>query len=119
MLLNFWGMTDFQNQLLGLRKARGWSQQRLADQVQCSKMHISALERGICELSLPMMRRLATVLSVSPAELLSPVDNPHALSPAEQQLILTFRGCAAEKQQDILRVINALAGPLQQDADST
>lgn len=101
-------MADFPNRLYELRTARKWSQQQLADRVGCSKMHISGMERGKRELSLPMMRRLADVFQVAPADLLSPVDNPDRLSDDEFDLLEIYRAADPAKRADILRVTEAL-----------
>ena len=70
-VISFVPMSEMPNRLYELRRQRGWSQQQVADKVGCAKMHISALERGIRDLTLPMMRRLADAFGVAPADLLS------------------------------------------------
>lgn len=101
-------MADMPNRLYELRRARGLSQQELASKAGCSKMHISGVERGEREFSLSLMRRLAEVLNVSPADLLSSTDNPERLAPDERRLIDTYRQADEAKQQDLQRVADAL-----------
>lgn len=101
-------MANLPNRLYELRRARGWSQQELADHVGCSKMHVSGLERGKRDFSLAMMRRFADVFGVSPAALLSRADNPMLLAPDEEHLLDTYRQADPDKQKDLLRVADAL-----------
>ncbi|WP_454226409.1 helix-turn-helix transcriptional regulator [Propioniciclava flava] len=50
-----------QNVLPELRQQKGWSQQRLADQVGVSRQTIISIERGRFDPSLPLAFRLARV----------------------------------------------------------
>lgn len=50
-----------QNVLPDLRRQKGWSQQRLADQVGVSRQTIISIERGRFDPSLPLAFRLARV----------------------------------------------------------
>ena len=50
-----------QNVLPELRRQKGWSQQRLADQVGVSRQTIISIERGRFDPSLPLAFRLARV----------------------------------------------------------
>ena len=50
-----------QNVLPELRRQKGWSQQRLADQVSVSRQTIISIERGRFDPSLPLAFRLARV----------------------------------------------------------
>lgn len=101
-------MANLPNRLYELRRARGWSQQELADRVGCSKMHVSGLERGKRDFSLSMMRRFAQVLNVAPADLLSRSDNPMLLAPDEERLLTTYRQAEPDKQESLQRVAEAL-----------
>lgn len=101
-------MVDFPNRLYELRRTRGWSQQELADRAGISKMHVSGLERGKRELSLSMMRRLGDALSVAPADLLCPVDNPSLLLEDERHLVETYRNADESTREQIQRVADAL-----------
>lgn len=101
-------MADQPNRLFELRRARGWSQQELADRIGVSKMQVSGLERGKREFSLTMMRRFAEVFQVTPGELLSREDNAGHLSDDEWRLIDTYRSAEPSKRDDIHRVAEAL-----------
>ena len=47
------------NELPALRRERGWSQQRLADELGVSRQTIISIERGRFDPSLPLAFRLA------------------------------------------------------------
>lgn len=102
-------MADLPNRVNELRRARGWSQQELADKAGCSKMHVSGVERGKRDFSLSLMRRMAKVFGVAPADLLSSADNPGSLGEDEQRLVDTYRRADPDKRDDIHRVAEALA----------
>lgn len=53
------------------RKKKGLTQEQLAEQAQISTQHISNIEHGHTKLSLPMLIKLANVLSVTPDYLLT------------------------------------------------
>lgn len=96
------------NRIRELRLAKGWSQDRLAEEVGCSKMQISGLERGRPKLDLEWMRRLAAPLGVTPADLLPVGDNPRALSEEEWALIQQFRAGDDRGRDELQRVADVL-----------
>lgn len=60
------------NRIKELREKKGWSMQRLADEVEgTSKQQISKLEKSQRGLTLEWMERLARAFSVRPADLIS------------------------------------------------
>lgn len=101
-------MVDFPNRIRELRLARGLSQDALADAVGCVKAQISDLERGNRGLTLEWMRRIGAALHVSPAELLTPDDNPLLLSEEERALIGRYRAGTPDQQESLSRVTEAL-----------
>lgn len=103
-------MADLPNRLYELRRERGLSQQKLADMVGCSKMHISGVERGTRDFSFSMLRRIAEVFGVAPGDLLSDQDNPHRLSdPEEVHLIETYRQAPEQDREKIVKVAETIA----------
>lgn len=52
-----------------LRKARGWTQDDLADKLGCSKSHVSEMESGKKNPSTPMMEQMAQAFGVTVVEL--------------------------------------------------
>ncbi len=101
-------MTEYPNRIYELRRAKGWSQHDLAENVGCSKMHISGMERGKRELSLDWMRRLAFALDVEPVDILADKDNPHRLNDDEQRFIANYRAADPQTKENIQRVTEAL-----------
>ncbi|MCA0211411.1 MAG: helix-turn-helix transcriptional regulator [Proteobacteria bacterium] len=107
-VLHFAVMDRNPNRIRELRLAKGWSQDRLAEEVGCSKMQISGLERGRPKLDLEWMRRLAVPLGVTPADLLPVDDNPRALSEEEWALIQQFRAGDDRGRDELQRVADVL-----------
>jgi transcriptional regulator with XRE-family HTH domain len=107
-LLLFIPMTEYPNRIYELRRAKGWSQQDLAEIVGCSKMHISGMERGKRELSLDWMRRLAHAFNVPPVDILADEDNPDRLSEDEQRFLANYRAADPQTKENIQRVTEAL-----------
>lgn len=101
-ILHFRGMEHEPNRIRELRLAQGWSQQRLAEMVGVTKMTISDLERGEMQLTQHYMRRLATALGCTAADLLPVEDHPYLLSPEERALIDQMRA-APKLEQEKLR----------------
>jgi len=107
-VLHFAVMDENPNRIRELRLAKGWSQQQLADEVGCSKMQISGLERGKPKLDQDWMRRLAEPLGVTPADLLPVEDNPRALTEEEWALIQQFRAGDDRGRDELQRVADVL-----------
>lgn len=111
IILQFPCMGDFPNRIRALRTAKGWSQQRLADAVGCSKMQISTLERGEQSVDVAWMKRLAGALEVEPGEILNPEDNPYATySDDERRLLEIARHMDPALLPRFLAVGEAMAG---------
>lgn len=54
-----------QNTLSALRQDRGWSQQRLADELGVSRQTIISIERGRFDPSLPLAFRIARLFETT------------------------------------------------------
>lgn len=54
-----------------LRRARGWSQEKMAEQCGLHRTYVGAIERGERNVTLETLNDLATALGVTPAELIS------------------------------------------------
>ena len=61
----------FGQHLVELRKAKGWSQERLALESGLDRSHVSRIDRGQCNISLITICILADTLGVPPSELLN------------------------------------------------
>ncbi|WP_405219219.1 helix-turn-helix transcriptional regulator [Agrococcus sp. Ld7] len=60
------------NSLQERRQARGWSQQRLADELGVSRQTVISIEKGRFDPSLPVAFRLAAAFECSIEDLFSP-----------------------------------------------
>ena len=60
----------FGERLIELRKAKGWSQERLSLESGVARSYLGGVERGQRNIALVNICRLAEALAVSPAELL-------------------------------------------------
>jgi transcriptional regulator with XRE-family HTH domain len=60
----------FGERLIELRKAKGWSQERLSLESGVARSYLGGVERGQRNIALVNICRLADALAVSPAELL-------------------------------------------------
>ena len=58
-----------------LRKARGWSQQRLAENSNLNRSYIGEIERGSVIASLLTVEKLAAALQLTPSALLTRGEN--------------------------------------------
>lgn len=61
--------------LRNLRKAKGLSQERLALEAEVQRTYVSMLERGLNSVSIKVLFKLAPLLGVRPAEILSLVQD--------------------------------------------
>lgn len=103
-------MDQAPNRIRHLRKRAGISQQVLADQIHVSKMTVSDLERGVIQLTLDYMRRIAAVFGVAPVDLLNEDDHALFLSQEEAELVRAFRQ-ANETQRELIRRVAEPAMP--------
>ncbi|TWC62579.1 helix-turn-helix domain-containing protein [Herbaspirillum sp. SJZ099] len=58
-----------------LRRARGWSQERLAENSNLNRSYIGEIERGTAIASLVTVEKLANALTLSPSELVTRGEN--------------------------------------------
>ena len=58
-----------ENRVRNLRRARGWSQQTLADRLEVSRQSVNAIETGKYDPSLPLAFRLAELFDLPIDEL--------------------------------------------------
>lgn len=100
-ILHFVHVNDASNRIRELRLAQSWSQQRLADAINVSKVTISDLERGNMQLTQDYMRRIAGVLGCAAADLLPAIDHPYALSDEERMIIDQMRAAPAQEREKL------------------
>ena len=90
-----------------IRKARGLSQDQLAEQVGISTVHVSHIENANTKLSLPVFIRLTEVLQVSADELLQGAA-PARRQQAEEDILRLLESCDLRQLQilqDVLRSV--------------
>jgi transcriptional regulator with XRE-family HTH domain len=63
-------LVAFGRRLVQLRKQHGWSQERLALESGIARSYLSEVERGIRNIALLNICRLADAMSLDPSELL-------------------------------------------------
>jgi transcriptional regulator with XRE-family HTH domain len=64
-------LTTFSTNLKKLRLAKGFTQEALADACEFHRTYIGAMERGERNISLRNLEKLAAVLEVTPADLIT------------------------------------------------
>lgn len=102
-------MAEFPNRIRELRSARNWSLETLAQELGCSRVQVSELERGIVQLTVDWMQRIAFALDVTPGELLLAKDNPLLPSDeAERELLARYRAATPDQKENLVRVSEAL-----------
>jgi len=65
-----------ENKIGALRAARGWSQGRLAQELQVSRQSVNAIETGKYDPSLPLAFRIAEVFERRIEDVFQPSRNP-------------------------------------------
>lgn len=110
-VLHFVPVSDLPNRIRELRKARGWTLERLADKLNCGITMISDLERGERELTYHWMKRLARAFKVQPADLLLPADNSQSLSAEEHELVALYQQGDEGQRRQLLGMARLLVGP--------
>ena len=108
-------MSSFAERVKGLRKAAGLNQPELAAKVGVTKALISQIEQGaVQEVKMELLFRLSEVLAVSGRFLATGKGSPISLggiTTEEAELVLCFRHCSPEVQQQILATAKLFAHP--------
>ncbi len=63
-------LTQVGQRIKNLRARRGWSQERLADESGVDRSYMSGIERGVRNISILTLAKVALALGVSPSSLL-------------------------------------------------
>lgn len=90
-----------------IRKARGLSQEELAEKIGISTTHMSHIETGNTKLSLPVFVDLATVLEVRTDELLSD-SSPSVRSASIEEIIHILDSCSTQQIRIIEDILQAI-----------
>ena len=91
------------SRLQWLREANGITQLRLSELAGCSKDYISAVERGINKLTVPLLLEYCRVLNMSPDSVLG-----YTGDALEDELYGIIRSLDKEQQQRALKILEAL-----------
>lgn len=92
------------------RKARGWTQSKLAEVVQVGDVTLSRLETGSRGMSLSMLAKIAQALELGLGELID-VGQPIPQSqrtPAENELLVAFRALEPDEQDLAVRIVKEI-----------
>lgn len=90
-----------------VRKARGLSQEELAEKIGISVTHMSHIETGNTKLSLPVFVELADTLEVRTDDLLSD-NSPTARSVSIDAIIRTLDTCTTQQIKIIEDILPAI-----------
>lgn len=89
-----------------IRKARGLSQEQLAEKVEISTTHMSHIETGNTKLSLPVFIAVAEALEVQTDSLL--YDQPRdSVSNAFHDIAVVLESCDANQARAIAEIVKA------------
>lgn len=116
------GNVLFAERLRGLRKARGWTQQQIAEQLQIKRSTYAYYETRTSEPDMETLIRLATLLHTSIDYLIGNVADSEprhylyqttvgtetALSEREETLLRMFRAVDTYKQERVLEQLNGM-----------
>ena len=90
-----------------IRSDKDWSQNKLADEVQSSRKHISLIETGNAALSLDLLADIANTLGVSADDLL--VDSlTHSVSTADSEIHQMLVDCNKTEEEILTEMVKAL-----------
>ena len=102
---------DIGQRIRALRRERKLSQEQLAEKVWISTTHMSHIENGSTELSLPVLVDLATALDVSANELLSG-QSSQGRSAGYEQVKEILNGCSERQIRIITEIIKSAKAAL-------
>lgn len=94
------------------RKARGYSQEFLAEKVDISTTHMSHIETGNTKLSLPVLVDIAAALNVTTDALLFEEQPKNSPLPAEKIAAL-WQHCTPKESQLLLEILQAAKSAME------
>lgn len=116
-IIPFIAMADLPNRIREFRKARGWSQLQLANQLNISIAHVSDLETGKRQLTQKWLIAIARVFGIDPAELLPKGQSGSSLTQDELHLLSMYRRASNSERRAIERVAESLSAYSAESAD--
>ncbi len=102
-------------QIRKFRKARGFSQEQLAEMVDISVTHMSHIETGNTKLSLPVFVAISNALNVRADDLLNMNDKSFTTSNAIDDIVLVISSCSSQEAKIIVDVVKSLKISLGQN----
>ena len=88
------------------RKARGLSQEQLAEMVNISTTHMSHIETGNTKLSLPVLVDIANALDVRTDDLLD--RSQYTTGNAVEEIAAMLESCSAQEAKVVVDIVKAV-----------
>ena len=88
------------------RKARGLSQEQLAEMVNISTTHMSHIETGNTKLSLPVLVDIANALDVRTDDLLE--RSQYTTGNAVEEIAAMLESCSAQEAKAVVDIVKAV-----------
>lgn len=88
------------------RKARGLSQEQLAEMVNISTTHMSHIETGNTKLSLPVLVDIANALDVRTDDLLE--RSQYTTGNAVEEIAAMLESCSAQEAKVVVDIVKAV-----------
>ncbi len=105
---------DFDYKLIGqrikeVRRQRGWSQERLSEEIDVTTVYISRVERGTSQINLKRLAQISKALDTSVEYLISgtATESPNYL---DKELYQTLLNCTPAKQRLIYNIAKIVSG---------
>jgi len=90
------------------RKQKGFTQERLGEDLDVSTVYISQIENGKTKINLEMLIRIATLLNINPGFFITGVSY-HTQDYLKSEIIMLLQICPPERRQLIFDVAKVIA----------
>lgn len=90
------------------RKQKGFTQERLGENLDVSTVYISQIENGKTKINLEMLIRIANILNINPGFFITGVSY-HSQDYLKTELVTLLQLCPPERRQLIFDVAKAIA----------
>ncbi|NRA86111.1 MAG: helix-turn-helix transcriptional regulator [Rhizobiales bacterium] len=91
------------------RKNNGWTQREVADRLVCSPSQVHKHENGDAPMTIPWLKRYASVYNVKVSDLLMPEDKPENSTPIQISLLNVFSKLTVNQQRGVLALVSSMA----------
>lgn len=92
-----------------VRKSRGWSQEKLSEEIDVTTVYISRIERGSTHVNLKRLAQISKTLNIS-LEYLIRGTTTNAPNYLNKELYQTLMECTPEKQRLIYNIAKIVSG---------